>query len=135
MPRGKKPAGAPVVEAQPGKPAPKKRKPRTWDFEGRIALADKKIAQLEKLIKNRQAVLEKTEALAGKRREALAKTEAVLAQQQAKKERILSSHEKKEIKAARGVRKATEKAEMDRLMSAVKESGKSLEEIIASLKA
>jgi hypothetical protein len=90
VPRGKKPADAPVVKAQPEKPAPKQRKPRTWDFEGRIALADKKISQLEKLIKNRQAILQKTETLADKRREALAKTEAVLAQQQAKRSALSS---------------------------------------------
>lgn len=112
---------------------PKQRKPRTTDPDERIALVDKRIAEMEQTIADRRDLIGKTEITLNQRREALAKTEEMLAAAQAKRERIVGSKKAGSIKAYNRQVKAEEKAKMEAILEALKASGKSLDDVLAAI--
>ena len=122
----------PVAEAPKGQPV-KMRKPYP-NHEVRIAMADAKIAQLERLIEDRKVLLEKSESIAQQRRASLEKTEQTLQAQVEKRVRIVANKDKPQKPAGVRIAKAAEKAQMAQLQAALKASGKSIDDVIASLK-
>ena len=96
----------------------KTRKPYP-SIDERIALADAKIQQLEKLNATRQALVEKTAAVLAER-------------QETRRERLIASKDKP-AKAHRA-RKSEQDQQYQELLSALKEKGTSMEELLASLK-
>lgn len=100
-------------------------------LEERIALADAKIQQLEKLNATRQALVEKTAATLAERQETLAKSQSALEKVRARRERLIASKDKP-AKAPRS-RKAAQDPQYQALLSALKEKGTSMEELLASL--
>ena len=101
-------------------------------LEERIALADAKIQQLEKLNATRQALVEKTAATLAERQETLAKSQSALDKVRARRERLIASKDKP-AKAHRA-RKSEQDQQYQELLSALKEKGTSMEELLASLK-
>lgn len=110
---------------------PKQRKPRTSSYEGRLAILDTKIMNLESLIRGRQSLIEAAEAVVTQRRDALKKNEDLLQDLYAKKERLIAH--KDDIKGKLNAT-ADEKAQLAELLAFAKASGKSVEEIIRNLK-
>lgn len=125
----------------------KSRKPYP-SAEERIAMADRQIERLTKLNAARTALAEKTAALLAERQDALAKSTDALEKAVAKKERLVAAQNKpakhpkvkltmEERKARIAAGRAAKKAEnekYDALVAALKESGKSVEELLAELK-
>ena len=109
----------------------KTRKPYP-SIDERIALADAKIQQLEKLNTTRQALVEKTAAVLAERQETLAKSQSALDKVRARRERLIASKDKP-AKAHRA-RKSEQDQQYQELLSALKEKGTSMEELLASLK-
>ena len=121
-------------------------------IDQRIAKAEDKIKEIEALIAHREELIAIAEKKVNERKEALAKNQEEL---EAAKNKLLKLQEMrnnpKPVKAptvspeerkaqriaavakAREVRKA-KKAELDTLMAAIAESGKSMDEILESLK-
>ena len=121
-------------------------------IDQRIAKAEDKIKEIEALIAHKEELIAIAEKKVNERKEALAKNQEEL---EAAKNKLLQLQEKKNkpkpVKApaisaeerkaqrvaavakAREVRKA-KKAELDALMTAIAESGKSMDEILESLK-
>ena len=126
------PVVEPVVEAPIEYPV-KTRKPYP-NHEVRIAMADAKITQLERLIEDRKALLERAESLAQQRRVSLEKTEQLLQAQVEKRVRILANKDKPAKEVGMRAVKAAEKAQLAEFAAALKASGKSIEDVIASLK-
>lgn len=122
-----------IVNAKENKEkvAEKSRKPYP-SVDERIALADGKIAQLEKLNASRQALVEKTAALLAERQEVLAKSQTALEKVRARRERLIASKEEP-AKAPRS-RKTAQDPQYQALLAALKEKGTSMEELLASLK-
>lgn len=117
---------------------PNARKPYP-SCDERIALADAQIARLSKLNAERTALIEKTERTLAERKDALAKSTTALEKAQTKRDRLIASKEKPVKKTAeeRAAEKAAKKAEQDKaleLLAALKDSGKSVEELLAELK-
>lgn len=131
-------------------PAKKARKPYP-SADKRIALADTQIERLNKLNASRKALVDKTEATLNARKAALAKNTASLEKALGKKERLiatkgkpakastpkLSPEERKAKRAeslamARAAKKA-EKEKYDRLLAALKESGKSVDDLLMEI--
>ena len=155
MPRGVK--ASPKTAAKETKiavkeSAPVKQRKPYPSHEERLAAIDASIERLTKLNADRSALIEKTEALLAKRKSALAKSEKALAQQLAKKEKLvammnrpakaaapkMTAEERAEkrraaLAKAREVKKA-EREKYDAFMSALAESGKSMDELLAELK-
>lgn len=146
MPRGVK--ASPKTAAKETKiavkeSAPVKQRKPYPSHEERLAAIDASIERLTKLNADRSALIEKTEALLAKRKSALAKSEKALAQQLAKKEKLVAmmnrpAEERAEkrraaLAKAREVKKA-EREKYDAFMSALAESGKSMDELLAELK-
>lgn len=119
-----------MEQAQATKEA-KARKPYP-SIDERIALADAKIAQLEKLNATRQALVDKTAALLAERQEVLGKSQSALEKVRARRERLIASKDKP-ARTPRP-RKAAQDPQYQALLSALKEKGTSMEELLASLK-
>ena len=140
MPRGRKKAVPvetvvePVVEATIVEEPKEKAKKPYPSYDERIAAAEQQIAKLEALNASRKALIEKTEKTLEERRDALAKSEAALEKAVAKRDRLIASKDKPAKAPSARAAKAAEKAQYDELMAAIKASGKSVEELIASLK-
>lgn len=146
MPRGVKGSGKAqkVVEKKTEK---KVRKPYPTK-EARIAMADQQIARLTKLNAARTALVEKTQKILAERQETLAKSTAALEKAVAKKERLITAQNKltqapkakltmEERKARMAAGRAAKKAENEKyaaLAAALKNSGKSVDELLAELK-
>lgn len=128
-------------------PAKKPRKAYP-SVEERIALADKQIEHQTKISAKRSALIEKTEATLNTRKAALAKNTTMLEKALSKKERLAAAKAKpakatapklppEQLKArriealakARAAKKA-EKAKVDQLLAALKDSGKSIDELL-----
>lgn len=110
----------------------------------RIALADKQIARLTALNASRTALVEKTSALLTERQEALAKSTAALTSVENKKAKLvaaaskpakekLTPEERKARMAAGREAKRLEREKVEALMAALKDSGKSVDELLAEL--
>jgi len=112
--------------------AKKPRKPRTTDTEERLQMVDKKIAQLQRLLVTRKALIDKAAAVAAKREKALEKNKAELVFLQGKRERILRLQAKRESQMLRNASRE-ERAEVEALLEALKASGKKPAEVIANL--
>ncbi len=110
----------------------KTRKPYP-SIDERIALADAKIQQLEKLNATRQALVEKTAAVLAERQETLAKSQSALDKVRARRGRPVIASKDKPAKAHRA-RKSEQDQQYQELLSALKEKGTSMEELLASLK-
>ena len=110
----------------------KPRKPRTTDTTERLQMVDKKIAQLQKLLVTRKALIDKAAAVAAKRERALEKNKAELVFLQGKRERILRLQAKRESQKLRNADRE-EHAEVEALLEALKASGKKPADVIASL--
>ena len=111
-------------------PAAKTRKPYPNRTE-RIAAAGKDIARLEALNAARRELIAKSEKKLEERKAALARTEAQLAKVIAKKKRLVELEENPT--GAAKARRTAQKAQMKELAAAIKASGKSLDEILASI--
>lgn len=120
-----------VEEVDKVKAEEKTRKPYP-SLEERIALADAKIQQLEKLNATRQALVDKTAATLAERQETLAKSQSALDKVRARRERLIAAKDKP-AKMPRP-RKAAQDQQYQELLSALKEKGTSMEELLASLK-
>jgi len=118
----------------------------------RVALAEKQAERLAKTIETRKALIEKTEEIQNERRAALAKNEAQLEKALSRKQRLMDQKDKpakaatqklspEELKAkraegmarARAAKKA-EKEKMNQLLAALKNSGKTVDDLIAEVK-
>lgn len=145
-----KKAGAAVATSADA-PAKKARKPYP-SADKRIALADTQILRLTKINDSRRTLIEGTEATLNTRKIALAKSTASLEKALGKKERLITTQSKpakapaqkrstEEQKArrtesfakARAVKKA-EKEKYDQLLAALKESGKSMDDLLVEVK-
>lgn len=146
MPRGVKGSGKKPVNAQKTTTEKKERKPYPT-YEERIAAADQKIEQLQKLNASREELIAQTEAKLEERKEALAKSQAMLA----KREHLVAlmnkpekqpkpklspeeraAHRREALAKAREAKKA-QKAQMEVLMEKLAQSGKTIEELMAEL--
>lgn len=101
------------------------------DRDTRIAMAEEKIAQLEKLNAERRDLIEKTEAKLNARKAALAKTEDQLAKAVARRDKLIAAKNR----PAAGVRaaKTAEKSQIELLKSKLAAQGKTLDDLISSL--
>lgn len=100
------------------------------DRDTRIAMAEEKIAQLEKLNAERRALIEKTEAKLMARKEAIAKTEEQLAKTIARRDKLVAARNKPAgVRAA----KSAEKNQIEQLKAKLAAQGKTLEELLKSL--
>ena len=162
MPRGGKGPGktmaapkAPAKKTPIAKqePAPAKAGRKGYpSMEERIALADRRIEHLNKLLHTRGQLIEKTEAVQNARKAAQAKNSALLEKTLSRKERLTAAKDKpakaaapklspEELKIrraetlakARAAKKA-EKAKYDQLLAALKVSGKSVDELLQDIK-
>lgn len=104
------------------------------DRDTRIAMADKKITELEALNKSRRELIEKTEAKLNERKEMLAKSEKMLASVIARRNKLIAAKERPAVgsEAAKAM-KAAEKAQMDQLKAIMKEKGITIEDVIKAL--
>lgn len=123
MPRKAKTA----VEAVPEK---KERKAYP-DRDTRIAMAEEKIAQLEKLNAERRALIEKTEAKLNARKAALANTEEQLAKAIARRDKLIAAKNRPAVGARAA--KSAEKNQIEQLKAKLAAQGKTLEELLNSL--
>ncbi len=105
------------------------RKPRTTDLDERLAMANAEIDRLTKLNEERRILIEKTRAKLSQRENALLRSEEQLEKVLKKRARI----EKQKSKPALRESKATEKAQMQALLEAIRKSGKSIEEVMKNL--
>ena len=130
-------------------PKAKKTRKEYPSYDERITMAEKQISHLESLISHRTSLVEKTEALLSERKAALAKSLDALDKVKAKQEKIIQNKIKAENKVvrqklspeeraerskaylakARAVRKM-EKEKRDALMSKLKESGKTIDDLL-----
>lgn len=143
------PRKAKDVPEQPA--SPKSRKPYPTYAE-RIAAADQTIARLTKLNTAREARIVQAEVDLEARRVALEKSQVALEKAKAKKEHLLElmnrppkaakvklteeerlAHRREGAARARAAKKA-EKEKYDRLLAALEESGKTVEEVLDALK-
>lgn len=130
---------------------PKKTRKPYPSIDERIAAAEQEIEHLTRLNEERVTLIAKTEAKLEERRSALAKSQEALAKELAKKEHLLqlknrpvkapgqklTAEERKvrrqeALAKARAVKKA-EKEKLSALMSALKDSGKTVDELLAEL--
>lgn len=148
MPRGVKGSGKTAKSAKEVTKVEtvKTRKPYP-SHEERLAAVDASIERLTKLNADRSALIEKTEALLAERRAALVKSEDALARELAKKEKLvammnrpaktaapkMTPEERAALAKAREVKKA-EREKYDTLLSALAESGRSMDDLLAELK-
>lgn len=114
----------------------------------RIALADKQIARLTALNASRAALVEKTAKLLNERQDALAKSMAALEKAESKRLKLvatankppkspkqkLTPEERKARMAAGREAKRLEREKVEALMAALKDSGKSVDELLAEFK-
>ena len=121
-------------------------------IDERIALADKQIERLVKLIDKRGKLIEKSEAILNTRKAALAKNATLLEKAQNRKHALVArkdkpvktpgpklSPEELKVKRAESLAKAraakkAEKAKYDQLLSALKDSGKSVEDLLKEVR-
>ena len=153
MPRGAKDSEKTAKKAKEAAKVEtvKTRKPYP-SHEERLAAVDASIERLTKLNAERAALIEKTEALLAERKVALVKSEDALAKQLAKKEKLvammnrpaktaapkMTDEERAEKRRAalakpREVKKA-EREKYDAFLSALAESGRSMDDLLAELK-
>lgn len=157
MPRGVKGTGKsaaprksdPVQKTQPADKKPRKAYPSVAE---RIDMADKQIKRMSKIIDSRTSLIEKTEATLNTRKAALAKITSQLEKARSRKERLIARKDKpvktpgpklsaEELKAkraeslakARAAKKA-EKAKYDQLLAVLKDSGKSVDDLLKEAK-
>ena len=157
MPRGVKGTAKPKTARtakKATKPVQTKKERKAYpSVDERIAMADQSIERLQKLNSERETLIEKTEKTLVDRKSALEKSQTALEKALKKKARLVASKDKP-IKApkekltseqlterrkaalakAREAKKA-EKAKYDALMAKLNESGKSVDELLAELKA
>jgi len=100
------------------------------DRDTRIAMAEEKIAQLEKLNAERRELIAKTEAKLNARKAALANTEEQLAKAISRRDKLIAA--KNRPVGARAV-KSAEKNQIELLKAKLAAQGKTLEDIINSL--
>jgi hypothetical protein len=131
-------------------PAKKARKPYP-SADKRIVLADAQIERLTKVNDSRRALIERTEATLNTRKIALAKSTASLEKALGKKERLIATKGKpakalvprlsdegqkarraESLAMARAAKKA-EKEKYDQLLAALKESGKSVDDLLMEI--
>lgn len=153
MPRGAKDSEKTAKKAKEAAKVEtvKTRKPYP-SHEEHLAAVDASIERLTKLNAERAALIEKTEALLAERKVALVKSEDALAKQLAKKEKLvammnrpaktaapkMTDEERAEkrraaLAKAREVKKA-EREKYDAFLSALAESGRSMDDLLAELK-
>ena len=92
-------------------------------------MANAEIDRLTKLNEERRILIEKTRAKLSQRENALLRSEEQLEKVLKKRARI----EKQKSKPALRESKATEKAQMQALLEAIRKSGKSIEEVMKNL--
>lgn len=157
MPRGikgSKRTSTPKKTAAAKKVSTTDMKPRKAypSIDERIALADKQIARLVKVIDKRGKLIEKSEAIVNTRKAALAKNATLLEKAQNRKHALVArkdkpvktpgpklSPEELKVKRAESLAKAraakkAEKAKYDQLLSALKDSGKSVEDLLKEVR-
>lgn len=114
----------------------------------RITMADQQIKRLTALRFSRETLVAKTEAILTERQKALASCTTALEKAVAKKERLIAAQSKppkapkekltpEERKARMAAGRAAKKAENEKyaaLVAALKDSGKSVDELLAELK-
>lgn len=101
------------------------------DRDTRIAMAEEKIAQLEKLNAERRELIAKTEAKLNARKAALANTEEQLAKAVARRDKLIAA-KNRPAAGARAV-KSAEKNQIEQLKAKLAAQGKSLEDLLNSL--
>jgi len=101
------------------------------DRDTRIAMAEEKIAQLEKLNAERRELIAKTEAKLNARKAALANTEEQLAKAVARRDKLIAA-KNRPAAGSRAV-KTAEKNQIEMLKAKLAAQGKTLEELLNSL--
>ena len=157
MPRGAKESGKTAASrknaiAKKAKEPVKKARKAYPSIDERIDMADKQIKRLLKLIESRGTLIQKTEATLNTRKSALQKSTAQLEKAQNRKQALVARKNKpakepgpklsaEELKVkrveslakARAAKKA-EKEKYEQLLSALKESGKSVEDLLKEVR-
>ena len=153
MPRGVKGSGKGTAEKKEGQKAvPEKTRKPYPTIDERIALTEQKIERLTKLNASRIELIAQTEAKLEERKAALEKSQKALGKEEAKKARLLAAKEKpakaakpklsaeersarrKEALAKARAAKKAEKEKYDALVATLAEKGKTLDELLDSLK-
>jgi len=121
-------------------------------IDERIKMANMQIERLTKIIKSRKALVQKSETVLNARKFALVRNEEQLAKEQNKMQRLIVKKDRpakaaspkiprEELKArraealvkARSAKKA-EKEKYDKLLAALKDSGKSVDDLLKEIK-
>lgn len=110
---------------------PKKARKPYPTREERIVLAEEQIKTLTRLTKSRKVLVEKTEKTLNSRKKALDKCTFALDKAIQRRERLL---ETPEAKAQARVKRAAEKKQIAELMSVIRQSGKTMEDVLSTLK-
>ena len=100
------------------------------DRDTRIAMAEEKIAQLEKLNQERRALIEKTEEKLLARKAALANSEAQLEKTIERRDRLIAAKNRPAgVRAAKSI----EKGQIEQLKALLAAKGQTLDDLINSL--
>lgn len=99
----------------------------------RLAFAEKNIERLTKLNDSRRELIEKTEKTLNERKETLEKSVKALDKEVKKREHLIELKDRANDPSPRRSVKSEEKAQVNKLLSALKESGKTVDEIMEML--
>lgn len=109
-----------------------KRKPYP-DREERIAMVEQKIARLENLNADREALLEKTEQKIADRRAALEKSRTELENAISLRDRLIDAKDKPARNVATRAAKAAELLKLDELKAKLGAQGKTLDDLLKEI--
>ena len=132
MPRGRKKASTSIKETKVVKNKVNERKAYP-SVEERIEMANEKIERLISLNEKRQTLITKTEEKLNERKTAFEKSNIEIEKEKAKLERLQNSKNKPASKAEKREIKAAQKEKISNLLDALKESGKSVEDLLEFL--
>lgn len=130
MPRGVKGSGK---KAKMETVAGEKTRKAYPSLDERIAIADKKAADLTKLNSEREALVAKTEKKLEERKVALARSTEQLNKVLARREHLVELKNRPAAQRGRTAAKSEERKRAEELLSAMKAKGISMEELLAKL--
>ena len=132
MPRGRKKASTSAKETKVAEVKNSERKSYPTVDE-RIEMANEKIERLTTLNEKRQTLINKTEEKLNERKSAYDKSQTEIEKEKAKLDRLVNSKNKPATKAEKRELKAAQKEKMANLFDALKESGKTVDDLLAFL--
>jgi len=110
------------------------RKKKYPSIDERLEMAEEKIAQLTTLNQDRKILIEKTENMLNSRKAALVKSQAALDKEILKKEKLLDIKNRPVTASERRAEKIAQKNKLDEIIDALKESGKSIDDLLEFIK-